>query len=305
VSLNEWQTRRPLLPELALIAATVAYGGTFKIVQDGLDHVTPVGFILLRFIVGTVALTPLALRRGRRRGGVPVGEHAELRDFWVAAVAFGLVGFAGYWLQNAGLERTTTSNSAFITGLFVVFTPLVETLVTRRAPTPNVLVAVAVCAVGLFLLTGASFSLGAGDALTLGGSLMFAIWIFLGSTLSQRFDPVALTAAQMAVIAIAAIPAVLVTGLGEVTTAVVFAVVFTGIVCSAIAFTLQLWGQRSLEPSRAAVILLFEPVVAGFVGYLAGERLGAKGYVGAIVIFGGILLAESHAWRRGRVELPT
>jgi drug/metabolite transporter (DMT)-like permease len=167
------------------------------------------------------------------------------------------------------------------------------------------LVAVAVSAVGLFLLTGASFSLSAGDALTLGGSLMFAIWIFLGSTLSQRFDPVALTAAQMAVIAIAAIPVVLVTGLGEVTTSVVFAVIFTGIVCSAIAFTLQLWGQRSLEPSRAAVILLFEPVVAGFVGYLAGERLGVEGYVGALVIFGGILLAESHAWRRGRVELPT
>ena len=303
--MNEWQTRRPLLPELALIAATVAYGGTFKIVQDGLDHVTPVGFILLRFIVGTVALTPLALRRGWRRGGVPIGEHAELRDFWIAAVAFGLVGFAGYWLQNAGLERTTTSNSAFITGLFVVFTPLVETVVTRRAPTRNVLVAVAVSAIGLFLLTGASFSLGAGDALTLGGSLMFAIWIFLGSTLSQRFDPVALTAAQMAVIAIAAIPVVIVTGVGEVTTAVIFAVAFTGIVCSAIAFTLQLWGQRSLEPSRAAVILLFEPVVAGFVGFLVGERLGVEGYVGAIVIFGGILLAESHAWRRGRAELPT
>lgn len=305
MSVNSWNTRRPLLPELALVAATIAYGGTFKIVQDGLDHVTPVGFILLRFIVGTVALTPLALRRGWRRGGVPIGEHAELRDFWIAAVAFGLVGFAGYWLQNAGLERTTTSNSAFITGLFVVFTPLVETVVTRRAPTRNVLVAVAVSAIGLFLLTGASFSLGAGDALTLGGSLMFAIWIFLGSTLSQRFDPVALTAAQMAVIAIAAIPVVIVTGVGEVTTAVIFAVAFTGIVCSAIAFTLQLWGQRSLEPSRAAVILLFEPVVAGFVGFLVGERLGVEGYVGAIVIFGGILLAESHAWRRGRAELPT
>jgi drug/metabolite transporter (DMT)-like permease len=90
-----------------------------------------------------------------------------------------------------------------------------------------------------------------------------------------------------------------------VTGAVVFAVVFTGVVCSAVAFTLQLWGQRSLEPSRAAVILLFEPLVAGFVGYLVGERLGAKGYIGAAVIFGGILIAESRAWRRGRAPLPT
>jgi drug/metabolite transporter (DMT)-like permease len=208
-------------------------------------------------------------------------------------------------LQNAGLERTTTSNSAFITGLFVVFTPLVETVVTRRAPTPNVLIAVAVSAVGLFLLTGGSLSLGAGDAFTLGGALMFGTWIFLGSTLSQRFDPVALTAAQMSVLVACAVPVVLVTGIGEVTGGVVFAAAFTGVMCSAVAFTLQLWGQRSLEPSRAAVILLFEPVVAGFVGYLVGERLGAKGYVGAIVIFGGILIAESRAWRRGRAELPT
>jgi len=301
VTFAEWQTRRPLLPELALITATIMYGATFKIVQDALEHVTPVGFILLRFIVGTIALVPFALRRDWRRAGA----SATTRDFWLAAVAFGLVGFAGYWLQNAGLERTTTSNSAFITGLFVVFTPLVETVVTRRAPSANVLVAVAVSAVGLFLLTGANFSLGAGDALTLCGALMFAIWIFLGSTLSQRFDPVALTAAQMSVLVVCAVPVVFFTGIGEITSDVLFAAAFTGIMCSAVAFTLQLWGQRSLEPSRAAVILLFEPVVAGFVGYLVGERLGVEGYVGALVIFGGILIAESHAWRRGRAELPT
>jgi drug/metabolite transporter (DMT)-like permease len=104
---------------------------------------------------------------------------------------------------------------------------------------------------------------------------------------------------------VCALPVVFGTGLGEITAGAIGAVVFTGVVCSAIAFTLQLWGQRSLEPSRAAVILLFEPVVAGFVGYLVGERLGAKGYIGAVVIFGGILIAESHAWMRGRAELPT
>jgi drug/metabolite transporter (DMT)-like permease len=300
VSVGSWQTRRPLLPELALVAATVAYGGTFKIVQDALEHLTPVGFILLRFVVGTIALAPLALRRGWRRPGV----DARLVDFWGAAIVFGLVGFAAYWLQNAGLERTTTSNSAFITGLFVVFTPLIETVVTRRPPSRNVLVAVGVSAVGLFLLTGGSFRLGAGDALTLGCALGFGTWIVLGGALSQRFDPVALTTAQMAVLAVCAVPVVLVSGLGETTATAVGAVVFTGVVCSAGAFTLQLWGQRSVEPSRAAVILLCEPVVAGFVGYLVGERLGVKGYIGTIVILGGILIAESRAWRRGRAELP-
>ena len=100
----------------------------------------------------------------------------------------------------------------------------------------------------------------------------------------------------MAVLAACAVPVVLVGGVGHVTGSVVVAALVTGVVCSALAFSLQLWGQRYVEPSRAAVILLFEPVVAGFVGYAVGERLGVAGYVGAVVIFGGIVLAESRAW---------
>jgi drug/metabolite transporter (DMT)-like permease len=280
------------LPELALIAATVAYGATFVVVQHALDHATPSGFILLRFTIGSVALAPFAFRRGFRRPGVV----ASARDFTRAAVVFGGVGFVGYWFQNAGLERTTTSDSAFITGLFVVFTPLVEVAVVRRAPDPRVLLAVVVSAFGLYLLTGASLDVGSGDALTLGCAFFFAIWIVLGSALSQRFDAVALTAAQMAVLAVCAVPAVLVTGVGEITTGVVGAALLTGVVCSAIAFSLQLWGQRSVEASRAAVVLMFEPVVAGFVGYLVGERLGAAGYAGAFVILVGIVIAESRTW---------
>jgi len=293
-----------LLPEFALIAATIAYGSTFVIVKHALEHVTPVGFILLRFTIGTIALTPIALRRGFRRPGVNV----TFRSFVLATLAFGLTGFAGYWFQNAGLQRTTTSDSAFITGLFVVFTPLIEVLVTRRAPDSRVVIAIVVSAAGLFMLTGASLEIGAGNALTLGCAVMFGAWIFLGGVFSQRFDPIALTAAQMAVLAICAVPVVVVGGLGHVTAQVVFAAIVTGVACSALAFTLQLWAQRYVEPSRAAVILLFEPVVAGFVGYLVGERLGVEGYLGALVIFTGIVLAESRAWRtpnESKSPLPT
>jgi drug/metabolite transporter (DMT)-like permease len=286
------ESRAParFLPEAALIAATIAYGATFKIVQNALEDVTPVGFILLRFSVGALVLIPFALARGWRRPEVP---EASGRDFVRGVVFFGAVGFIGYWLQNAGLERTTTSNSAFITGLFVVFTPLIETAVTRRRPPSNVLVAVGISVVGLYLLEGASLSMNAGDALTLGCAFMFGAWIVIGGQLSQRFDAVAVTAAQLAVLAVLAIPVVAVGGMGEITTSVVVAVLITGIACSALAFTLQLWGQRYVEPSRAAVILEFEPVVAGIVGFYVGERLGVTGYVGALVILAGILVAEA------------
>lgn len=291
-----WETARPLVPELALIAATLAYGATFKLVQDALKDVTPVGFILLRFSMGAAVLLPFAIRTGWQ-GPSTAREGLRRKHFILAVLAFGVVGFAGYWLQNEGLKRTTTSNSAFITGLFVVFTPLIETAVTRRRPSLNVVVAVACAVVGLFLLEGSTLRLHAGDALTLGCAVLFAIWILLGAYFTQHFDPVALTAGQLVVFAVLAIPVVVIGGLGHVTTQVLVAAAVTGVCCSAIAFTLQLWGQRFVEPSRAAVILEFEPVVAGIIGYWVGERLGVAGYVGAAVILLGIVIAESRSWR--------
>ncbi len=292
---------RRFTPEAALIAATIAYGATFKLVQGALHDVTPVGFILLRFAVGAIALAPFAIRRGWRRHDVP---YARKADFVKGVVLFGVVGFAGYWFQNAGLERTTTSNSAFITGLFVVFAPLFEIAITHRRPPPNVVFAIGVTVVGLFLLEGGTLELSTGDALTLGCAVLFGAWIVIGSELTRRFDPVAVTAFQLAILALCAVPFVVIGGLGHITTRVVVAVLVTGVVCSAVAFTLQLWGQRYVEPSRAAVILEFEPVVAGIVGFVAGERLGVSGYLGALVILAGIAIAESHSWRKSMSRRP-
>ncbi len=295
-----WETSRPLVPELALIAATIAYGATFKLVQDALRDVTPVGFILLRFSIGAALLLPFAIRSGWR-GPSTARPGLRRKDFLLAVLAFGVVGFAGYWLQNEGLRRTTTSNSAFITGLFVVFTPLIETAVTRRRPSRNVVVAVLCAVIGLFLLEGSTLQVHAGDALTLGCAFLFAVWILLGAYFTQHFDPVALTAGQLVVFAVLAVPVVAIGGLGHVTVQVLVAAAVTGVCCSALAFTLQLWGQRFVEPARAAVILEFEPVVAGIIGYWVGERLGVSGYIGAAVILAGIVIAESRSWRAARL----
>jgi drug/metabolite transporter (DMT)-like permease len=294
-----WETARPLVPELALIAATIAYGATFKLVQTALKDVTPVGFILLRFSIGAAVLLPFAIRNGWR-GPSTARTSLRSKDFLVAVLAFGAVGFAGYWFQNAGLERTTTSNSAFITGLFVVFTPLLEVAVTRRRPSFNVVLAVGCAVLGLFLLEGSTLRLHSGDALTLACAALFGVWILMGSYFTQHFDPVALTAGQLVVLAALAVPVVAVGGLGHVTGRVLVAAAVTGVCCSALAFTLQLWGLRFVEPARAAVILEFEPVVAGIIGYWVGERLGVAGYIGAAVILIGIVIAESRSWRADR-----
>jgi drug/metabolite transporter (DMT)-like permease len=294
-----WETARPLVPELALIASTIAYGATFRLVQTALKDVTPVGFNLLRFSIGAAVLVPLALRTGWQ-GPSTADTSYRRKDFVLAVLAFGAVGFAAYWFQNEGLQRTTTLNSAFITGLLVVFTPLIETAVTRRPPSRNVVVAVVCAVLGLFLLEGSTLRLHSGDALTLVCAVLFAIWILMGGYLTQHFDPVALTAGQMVVFAVLAVPVVAIGGLGHVTARVLVAAVVTGVCCSALAFTMQLWGQRFVEPARAAVILQFEPIVAGVIGLWVGERLGGAGYAGVAIILLGIFVAESPSWRAPR-----
>ncbi|MDQ1535218.1 MAG: hypothetical protein QOF28_2979 [Actinomycetota bacterium] len=297
-----WETRRPLLPELALITATIAFGSTFKLVQNALLDVTPVGYMLLRFGVAGLVLAPFAFRNGwrnREPGAERVDSGArsdDFRSFVKAGIVFGAIGWIGYWFQNTGLQHTTTSDSAFITGLFVVFTPIVETIARRRFPNWLVIGAVSMAAVGLFLLTGARFGLGRGNALTLGCAAAFGVWIYVGGRLANRFDAIALVFLEMVTFTALSVPLVVVDGMGRMTGRVWLAVGVTGVLCSALGFTLQLWGQRRIEPARAAVILLFEPVVAGFVGYAVGERLGVKGYVGAGVILGSILVAEAPSW---------
>jgi drug/metabolite transporter (DMT)-like permease len=150
----------------------------------------------------------------------------------------------------------------------------------------------------LFLLTGARPTLGFGDAITLVTAFFFGIWFVATGAWSNRFDVVSLTCVELLAIAALAVPLVAVDGLGELTAQAAFAVVFTGLGCSAFAFSIQVWAQRTVEPARASIINLLEPVVAGFVGYAVGERLGWGGYLGAAIILAGILVAEVGARRR-------
>ena len=295
---------RAFSPELALVVASVLYGATFTIVQDALDDLTATGFILLRFAIGGVALLPLALRRGWRGAGARPADSARVMAG--CGVALGVTAFVAYVCQNVGLQHTTTSNSAFITGLFAVFTPLVAAVVYRRLPNSSVVMSVVLAVVGLFLLTGAQPTLGFGDAITLVTALFFGIWFVQTGAWANRFDVVSLTCVELLAIAALSLPLVALDGLGNVTAQAVFAVVFTGLGCSAFAFSIQVWAQRRVEPARASIINLLEPVVAGFVGYEVGERLGWGGYLGAVIILAGILVAEVGARRRAPdVDVPS
>ena len=275
----------PFAAEGALVLAAFFFGVTFVLVQDAIEDITPTGYITLRFLIGTAALAPFAYRIARRK-------HEPTGLLWSAGTIAGLLLFAGYITQTVGLQYTESSTSAFITGLYVVFTPIVEAVVRRRLPPFAVCVGIVIATLGLFMLTGAELALGRGELLTLACALSFAVWIVYQGAYANRLDTIPFTTVQMAVLALVSIPPTAATGIGELTGLAVFAAAFTGIACSSGALSLQLYGQRRVSPSRAALILLMEPVFAGVAGYLAGERLGAVKLAGAMVILVGIAIAE-------------
>jgi drug/metabolite transporter (DMT)-like permease len=294
---------RAYLPELAIAGAAFLYGITFSIVQDALDRTTPMGFNLMRFALGAVVLAPFALRRS---WAGPDPRPSDSRRLLVAGGAsLGLIAAFAYLFQNVGLQHTSVSDSAFITGLFAVFTPIVEAVVYRRLPRVGIVLAVAISMLGLFFLTGADLTMNEGDAVTLLTAALFGVWYVRIGTLANRFDILGLTAVQLGVVALVCIPFVMVDGIGDVDGSVVATVVVTGIGCSAVAFSLSAWAQRTIDPSRASILNLLEPVVAGVVGYFVGDRLGLVGYLGALLILAGILVAERGTHRAKRVTRGT
>lgn len=293
---------RRIAPQIALVVAAVLYGVTYSAVEGALETMTPMGFNVLRFGLATAVLLPVAAV-----GGWP-GPEPRLTDttrtFVAAGAILGAAAGLGYFTQNVGLEYTTTSNVAFITGLFAVFTPVFESLLHRRPPRPEVLGAMALAVAGMLLLTGARLSIGFGDAMALVAAAAFGVWyVTLGET-ARRFNFVSLTAVQLGVTALLSLPWAMATGFGTVTGKVVVAVVVTAVGSSALAISLSTWAQRRVDASRASLINLLEPVVAAIVGYMLGERIGGWGVVGAALILAGIVVAE-RGLTLGGYRLPT
>ena len=270
--------------EAALVVAALLYGVTFPLVHDALEDITPFAYLVGRFGIALLFVAPAAwiAARGMR----------DRRLLWRVGVIAGLLLFGGYATQTVGLQYTTPSTSAFITGLYVVLTPVVEAVVYRRTPERAVWVGIVLATIGLYLLTGADVHLGRGELLTLACALLFAGHIVFMGAYALRVPPAAFTGLQLGMVAVLSVPAATAQGVGTLTALAVFAVVFTGVACSAIALPLQLWGQRRIPAARAALILLAEPVFAGIADFINGERLAADQLAGAAIILVGIAVSE-------------
>jgi drug/metabolite transporter (DMT)-like permease len=276
-------SRTKAAAHLAVAAAGVLFGTTFVVVQDAVRDVGPISFLAVRFLAGAAALAPFARRAPRQPRRAAAG------------LLCGATLLTGYLLQTIGLQYTSPSVSAFVTYLLVVIVPVIAAVVLRRPPSRPVVVGVALAAIGLFLLTGEATGLGLhkGELLTLGCALAFAVHILLLSELSPRFDTMALTATQLAVVgASCLVPGAFLGGYGFPLT-VWLAALYTGVTVSAVAFALQVWGQRRVGPTRTSLLLMLEPVAAAALGYMTGDGLRPIAVAGAVLILAGVAVAET------------
>jgi len=270
---------RTALAGLAIAAASFLFGSTFVIIKDAVATFPPISFVAWRFLLGGFVLALFVPPRGM----------AVWRD---GAVAGSLL-FVGYSFQTAGLVTTGASNSALITGLFVIFTPLLVALLYRRSPSVGVAAAAVLAFAGVVLLTyRPQTEFVRGDLLTVGAAAAFAGHIIALDRLAKRHSLVSFTAVQLLVTALLAFPLAAVTeGIPIPSRRELPALLVTALGVSIGAYLLQLWAQTIISPSRTAVLLALEPAFAvATAAAVLGERLSPAGWAGAALIMAAILL---------------
>ena len=277
---------------LLLIFATAIWGLAFIAQKSAMNYMEPMSFIGARYLLGGLVVVPLALHEYSRR------KRNITQKEWAIILFLGINLFLGSWLQQWGLIETTVTNGGFLTGLYVFFVPLILLIIFRTKPHFIVWICVPLAMAGLFFLNGGSLNqLNSGDQLIIFSAVFWAMHVLAIGYAARITGMPVLVSCFTFLIA------------GMISTAGAFAtetpslsgisagwveIAYTGILSTAVAFTLQAVGQMRVPPANAAIILSGESLFAALGGAIVlGERLLPIGYFGAALIFLSILMVES------------
>jgi drug/metabolite transporter (DMT)-like permease len=271
------QRRVAALATLALLAITASWGSTFFLIKDLLDRVPVLDFLAVRFLIATLVLLVIFPRAVGRLSRAKIGQ---------AVVLGGIYGSAQI-LQTTGLAHTPASVSGFITGMYVVLTPLLAAPLLRQAIGRLSWLAVAVAVAGLAVLTLHGVTFGYGEALTLASAALYALHIVGLGAWSTARDAVGMSIVQLGVIAVLCTVVSAPNGIVLPTTSGDWlSIVYMAVVAGALAMAGQTWAQAHLAPTPAAIIMSMEPVFAAFFAVL----LGGESLTGRMLLGGGLVL---------------
>lgn len=280
-----------------LLLTPVLWGATFPAAKLGLDAIGVLPFMAWTRVLGFLTILVAIPFLSRRQ----VTTAAVRRVLWPGLLLGALI-FVAYLLQTEGLARTTATNAGFITGLYVVFTPLLTVAFLRRRVGASLWVAVAISVVGVTLLSLATLGdvrFRFGDLLVLAATLVWAAQVVAIERLAPRHPALLLSLAQMGAAALFHLVAATPGGLrAEGAVGIWPLLLITGILGSGVAYTLQVVAQRSITATRAVVILAGESVAAAAISFVwLGERLLAHQWVGAAFVLAAMVVSELGARR--------
>ncbi|NYD41445.1 EamA family transporter [Nocardioides panaciterrulae] len=287
--------RTTLLATGSLLAVTAMWGSTFFLIHDLLERMPTLDFLAVRFAIASVALFLVAPRAVGRLS--PSARRS--------ALALGLLYGVAQILQTAGLAHTAASVSGFITGMYVVLTPVLAAALLRTRITAGTWGAVLLATAGLGVLTLDGLSIGYGEALTLVSALLYALHIVGLGAWSTPHEALGMSILQLVVITLVCLVATLPDGIvlpqsGADWLSVIYMALFAG----ALALVAQTWAQAHLPPTRSAIIMSMEPVFAAFFAVLAGgESLTVRMLVGGAMVLTAMLVVELVPRRRVEAEV--
>jgi drug/metabolite transporter (DMT)-like permease len=278
---SNWKSS-PTIALVALVGVTAVWGYTFLVVQDAIARMPVMDFLAWRFVLASVVM--IALR--------PTCLRSVTRLQLLRGVGLGTILGLGYIAQTYGLRYTSAAISGFITGMFVVLTPVMSWILLRRKTNRSTWMVVALATVGLALLSLNGWSVGIGDLLTLGCAVFFAIHIVGLGEWSSQYEPYAFSLLQIGTVAIISLIAAIPGGIVMPPDLGVWEVVgITGVLATAVAFFVQTWAQSLISATRAAVVMTMEPVFAGlFAVVIGGNQLTMRTLGGAACILAAMFI---------------
>lgn len=281
--LRNWK-HSPRLALTALVGVTAIWGWTFLIVKDAIQVMPVMDFLAVRFTLAAIVmfiLRPTCLRHMSRRG-------------WWRGIVLGILIGMAYITQTQGLIDTTPTISGFITGMSVVFTPIVAWLLLHQKPRARTWVAVGLACAGLALLSLHGWAFGRGELLTLACAVFVAFHIIGLGKWSAEHDTYGLALIQITTVAVISLIAAAPGGIMMPPDAETWrTIAITAVLATAAAFFVQTWAQSLVSPTFIAVVLTMEPVFAGIFSIaIGGEKVTARIIFGIVCILAAMLITQ-------------
>lgn len=276
-----------------LVIAALIWGFAFAFQRVGMEHMGPFAYNGIRFALGAISLLPIMIFQNKN---LNKKNKINKKEYFLYGIIAGILIFLGSTLQQIGLIHTEAGKSGFITDLYIVIVPILGIVISKNKIKLNSLIGALVAAIGLyFLCVNEKFYISQSDFLTFASAFFFAFHILFIDYVSQKVNSLILAFLQYFTCAFISIAISLVienTSIHSIITSAV-PIIYGGVFSVGIAYTLQIIGQKGVEPTNASIILSLESVFAAVGGFLIlNERLKEKAIVGCIVMFLGIIISQ-------------